>query len=44
MHVSLVFTLVFIEIIAVMANNETYYSVSTLEVKPENFDKVRTNG
>lgn len=23
-----------------MANNETYYSVSTLVVEPENFDKV----
>lgn len=46
MHAFLIFTLVFTEIIAVMAtcNNETYYSVSTLEVKPENFDKVRTNG
>lgn len=37
------FACIFSKIFAVMASDETYYSVSTLVVEPENLDKVSEN-
>lgn len=40
MYWSITFACIFYKIFAVMASDETYYSVSTLVVEPENLDKV----
>lgn len=40
---SITFACIFSKTFAVMAPDETYYSVSTLVVEPENLDKVSEN-